>query len=204
MTPASHLRAAGAALVLDVEGPPLPRVLHWGADPGDLEDARAAWPRPAAPGVPHTALDDPWPLTLLPAEADGWSGRPGLAWHRAARHASPRLRHDRPADRRRGRRRGRSSRSRRGRRRGSVEVESGCGSSRAACCAPASPCAHRPPGRARPRRRPGPAARAGGGRRAARPHRPLVPRARPQRSPLQHGTHLRESRRGRTGHDATG
>ena len=28
------LRAAGVAVVLDASGPGLPRVLHWGADPG--------------------------------------------------------------------------------------------------------------------------------------------------------------------------
>ena len=30
------LRSAGVAVLLDVEGPDLPRILHWGADPGAL------------------------------------------------------------------------------------------------------------------------------------------------------------------------
>lgn len=86
------LRAAGTAVVLDVEGPHLPRVLHWGADPGELgvEDLRAL-AHDLVPAVPGSALDAPWPLTLVPAEADGWSGRPGLAGHRGGGAVFPRL-----------------------------------------------------------------------------------------------------------------
>ena len=61
------LRAAGVALILDASGVGLPRVLHWGADPGELDDA--ALVELAADlrvGVPHSALDEPWPFTLLP------------------------------------------------------------------------------------------------------------------------------------------
>jgi len=87
------LRAAGAGVVLDVAGPGLPRVLHWGADPGPLD--RPALERLAeavVPAVPASALDSPGPLTLLPGEPDGWSGRPGLAGHRDGADAFPRLR----------------------------------------------------------------------------------------------------------------
>ncbi len=66
----------------------LPRVLHWGRDAfGPAGDpVQAEWLRRIGadlePAVPHSALDQPWPLTLLPGQADGWSGRPGLsgAW----------------------------------------------------------------------------------------------------------------------------
>lgn len=74
------LRAAGVALLLDTSGDGLPRVLHWGADPGELDGAALAEViADLGVGVPHSALDDPWPFTLLPGPADGWSGRPGLA-----------------------------------------------------------------------------------------------------------------------------
>jgi alpha-galactosidase len=77
------LRAAGTGLLLDVAGPLLPRVLHWGADPGDLAaDQLRALARAVLPAVPHSSPDQPVPLTLLPGEPDGWSGRPGLAGHR--------------------------------------------------------------------------------------------------------------------------
>jgi alpha-galactosidase len=86
------LRADGVALLLDVAGPALPRVLHFGADPGAL-DARAAarLVRDLTPAVAHNAPDEPWSLPLLPGEADGWSGRPGLAGHRDGRDAFARL-----------------------------------------------------------------------------------------------------------------
>jgi alpha-galactosidase len=86
------LRSAGVAVLLDTSGPQLPRVLHWGGDPGPLDDA--ALERLAAdlvPGQPRSALDDPAPFPLLPSEPDGWSGRPGLAGHREGRDPFPRL-----------------------------------------------------------------------------------------------------------------
>ena len=85
------LRAAGTALVLDVDGPALPRVVHWGADVPGLEDEPGLLDL-LRPPVPHNAPDEPWPLPLLPTEADGWSGHPGIAWHRSGGSAAPRLR----------------------------------------------------------------------------------------------------------------
>ena len=79
------LRAAGTAILLDLDGHLLPRVLHWGADVGDLDlDACRELATALTPAVPHSALDEPIPLTLLPGEPDGWSGRPGVAGHRGA------------------------------------------------------------------------------------------------------------------------
>ena len=37
MADLTHLRTAGVSLVLDLTGPALPRVLHWGADLGDTD-----------------------------------------------------------------------------------------------------------------------------------------------------------------------
>ena len=34
-----HLRAGGVSLVVDARGPRLPRLVHWGADLGDMPDA---------------------------------------------------------------------------------------------------------------------------------------------------------------------
>jgi alpha-galactosidase len=87
-----HLRAAGVSLVLAGAPADLPRVLHWGADLGDLSEhdlrelARAADP----PVVPNT-MDAPVLLAVLPAHADGWAGLPGLRGHREGRDWSPRF-----------------------------------------------------------------------------------------------------------------
>ncbi|MDQ1292403.1 MAG: alpha-galactosidase [Actinomycetota bacterium] len=86
------LRAAGTALLLDTSGPGLPRVLHWGADPGDLDIPslreladNLATGRAADPGLPDPGLP------LLPQECDLWSGHPGIAGHRDGRDCHPRL-----------------------------------------------------------------------------------------------------------------
>ncbi|GAB3593768.1 alpha-galactosidase [Angustibacter peucedani] len=93
------LRAAGTSVLLDVGGPRLPRVLHWGSDLGDLADAdgrvdpatAADVVRSATTAVPRSALDAPMSFTLLPVETDGWSGAPGVAGHRDGTAAHPRL-----------------------------------------------------------------------------------------------------------------
>ncbi|MGZ4612544.1 MAG: alpha-galactosidase [Kineosporiaceae bacterium] len=92
MTAPVLLRSAGVAVLLDTDGPQLPRVLHWGADPGPLDaDALARLAADLVPGRPHAGLDEPWPFPLLPTEVDGWAGRAGLAGHREGRHPFPRL-----------------------------------------------------------------------------------------------------------------
>lgn len=85
------LRRDGVSVILDVPAAGLPRLMHWGADLGDLdvEEVRALV-RATEPAVPRNALDEPWPLTVLPTQADGWLGRPGLAAHRQGRTLYPR------------------------------------------------------------------------------------------------------------------
>ena len=90
MTPAvTVVRGAGSALVLADDGAGLPSVLHWGPD---LPDAAAADLAIVTSGpVPNNALDEPWPLTVLPTSGEGWLGTPGYAAHRAGSHTAPRL-----------------------------------------------------------------------------------------------------------------
>jgi alpha-galactosidase len=77
------VQSAGVALVVlpHADGSRLPEVLHWGSSlPGpESVDALALV---TAPPVPASSVDAAWPLTLLPSQADGWSGTPGLAGHR--------------------------------------------------------------------------------------------------------------------------
>ncbi len=82
------LRSAGTCLVFDTSGEGLPRVLHWGAE---LPAAAVAeLPVIVRGPVPPNALDEPWPLTVLPTSGDGWLGTPGYAAHRAGGATAPR------------------------------------------------------------------------------------------------------------------
>lgn len=77
--PWTVLRGDGVGVVIHHDGPGLPRVLHWGADLGPLDDA-ACDALAAALGrqTPPATLDAAWELSVLPQESDGWAGRPGL------------------------------------------------------------------------------------------------------------------------------
>jgi alpha-galactosidase len=82
------LRSAGTCLVFDTSGEGLPRVLHWGAE---LPAAAVAeLPVIVRGPVPPNALDEPWPLTVLPTSGDGWLGTPGYVAHRAGGATAPR------------------------------------------------------------------------------------------------------------------
>lgn len=93
------LRGGGAALIVDVPevgSTGLARVLHWGADPGsvgaaDLEALRVT----AVPAIGVNLPDVASAPTLLPGESDGWRGRPGLSAHRGGRPVHPRWTLDR-------------------------------------------------------------------------------------------------------------
>lgn len=78
-----HLRAGGVSLVLDAAGDRLPRVLHWGADLGDLPgDELRALREVAVPPVTSGGTDEPPVLSVLPEQSAGWLGTPGLTGHR--------------------------------------------------------------------------------------------------------------------------
>jgi len=78
-----YFRADGVCVVLDVTPPDLPRILHWGADLGELtqaelrELARISRRQPVA-----NEPDDAPILTVLPENSLGWTGTPGLEGHR--------------------------------------------------------------------------------------------------------------------------
>ncbi|MFI2296777.1 alpha-galactosidase [Isoptericola sp. NPDC019571] len=92
MTTAHHvLHRDGTALVLHLPTHGLPAVVHWGADLGPLDDDAAdALLRATSRQTPPGTLDAAWRLPLLPQESDGWSGRPGLLVTRAGRPVYPR------------------------------------------------------------------------------------------------------------------
>ena len=63
-----HLRGGGVSFVVDDAG----QVVHWGAA---IEDDASAL---TTPPIPRASFDVPVPLTLVPSREDGWRGRPGL------------------------------------------------------------------------------------------------------------------------------
>ncbi|GAA1039266.1 alpha-galactosidase [Virgisporangium ochraceum] len=93
MTEVVHLRTPGVcSLLLDCSGPALPRVLHWGADLGELPTAALdAISVASTPDIVHAALDAPVVLSVLPEQSGGWLGTPGLTGHRVGRHFSARF-----------------------------------------------------------------------------------------------------------------
>ncbi|CAH0204530.1 Alpha-galactosidase [Microbacterium oxydans] len=82
-----HLTSGGVSVVIDLTGA---RLLHWGAelDSADV-DALAATSTGA---VTFSSFDDARVFPLLAVEADGWSGAPAIAWHRGGLHSAPLLR----------------------------------------------------------------------------------------------------------------
>jgi len=85
-----HLRAAGVSVVVDLGGATLPRVLHWGADLGELTDLELADLRLAARPQPiGFSVDGPVEVAILPQQSAGWLGTPGLSGSRGGRDFSP-------------------------------------------------------------------------------------------------------------------
>lgn len=86
------LRAAGAAFILQISDP-IPRVLHWGADLGDLSPAQAsALALTAGPAQLNNSPDIPRSFSAMPTEYEGWSGTPALSGHADGRATTPRPR----------------------------------------------------------------------------------------------------------------
>lgn len=89
--PLVHLRRDGVSVVVETRSVPaaaaryatLPTILHWGADLGPvdadaLRDVAAALSRQTRPGT----LDAAWQASILPVEGDMWAGRPGILLRR--------------------------------------------------------------------------------------------------------------------------
>ncbi len=88
-----HLRGDDTSVLVDARGDALPRVLHWGAPLGDLdEDALRAVADAVSRQTAPATLDAAWELTLVPTEGDGWAGRPGIQLHRGGILVNPRWR----------------------------------------------------------------------------------------------------------------
>ncbi|WP_413452456.1 alpha-galactosidase [Georgenia phoenicis] len=85
-----HLRRGGTSVLLDAAGD-VPSIVHWGRDLGELDHAAlAALCGVAVRGVAHSSPDVPRALTVLPSERDAWAGHPAVAGHTEGRGQFPR------------------------------------------------------------------------------------------------------------------
>jgi alpha-galactosidase len=78
VAPTVYLRGGGASILFELSGA-IPQILHWGADLGELTDAERQSIRDlAVPLITHNSTDEPRRFSLLPTEAEAWSGTPGI------------------------------------------------------------------------------------------------------------------------------
>ncbi|MFP7833577.1 alpha-galactosidase [Marisediminicola sp. LYQ134] len=84
-----HYRAGGVSLVVDLADGTLPRLVHWGADLGELGSAELAdLVAVTVPPVATSVPDVPVRPSILPEQSSGWLGSGGLAGHRSGRRFS--------------------------------------------------------------------------------------------------------------------
>jgi len=91
----AHLTRAGVSVVLGRDDAGIPVVLHWGAALGDLDDvALTGLLKARRPGVARSSYDVPRSTGVVPDGTRGFSGTPALEGHRVggdARAAAPSL-----------------------------------------------------------------------------------------------------------------
>ncbi|OLF06153.1 alpha-galactosidase [Actinophytocola xinjiangensis] len=79
-----HLATDTVSVVLDARGGRLPTVVHWGAPLGPLSDEDLATLADTVVGpAANSAVDEPVGVALVPEATAGHPGRPGLRGHRA-------------------------------------------------------------------------------------------------------------------------
>ncbi|HEX2130829.1 MAG TPA: alpha-galactosidase [Actinophytocola sp.] len=79
-----HLSSDTVSLVLDARGGGLPVVVHWGAPLGALsEEDLVVLADTTVPPQANSTPDAPVPVALLPEAVRGYQGRPGLRGHRS-------------------------------------------------------------------------------------------------------------------------
>lgn len=88
--PAVHLTREGVSLVLAPSPHDGPVLLHWGPGLGDLSAADlTALVEAQRPGVPHSALDRPRQRGVLGQTSGGFTGTPALRGYRPVRRSGP-------------------------------------------------------------------------------------------------------------------
>ncbi|GEB45899.1 MULTISPECIES: alpha-galactosidase [Microbacterium] len=86
------LRAAGVAVVLGLPQDALPFVIHWGGDIGAQDaDSLRELALHAQPPLATNGVDVPVIVGVVPENAAGWTGTPGLQGHRSGQAWSTRF-----------------------------------------------------------------------------------------------------------------
>ncbi|MBG6216640.1 alpha-galactosidase [Arthrobacter sp. CAN_A6] len=87
-----HLSRGGTSVVLDTTTPGVPAIVYWGRALGEQpREALRSLAVAARPQRVSGGIDVPGRLTLLPLEAFGWQGMPGLTGDRRGTGAFPAL-----------------------------------------------------------------------------------------------------------------
>ncbi|MFE5410368.1 alpha-galactosidase [Microbacterium sp. NPDC056569] len=87
-----HLTRGGTSVVVDLDAPPAPAIVHWGAAlAGSTPDTLKALAVAARGQRVSGGLDATPALTLVPTGAEGWFAAPGLEGHRDGSGVSIRL-----------------------------------------------------------------------------------------------------------------
>ncbi|MDQ4085841.1 MAG: alpha-galactosidase [Actinomycetota bacterium] len=95
MSQVVQLRGGGVGIVLAVEDDRLPQVLHWGADLGPASETELeALLKATEPPAARSALDEPYRPGLLPEPSRGFTGTPGLQGFRLGGAGGPQPRFD--------------------------------------------------------------------------------------------------------------
>lgn len=85
-----HVQAGGTSLVLHVPHQTAPEIAYWGPALGDPDDAELdAVVRANHPQQRVGDIDRPTPVSLIPVSAEGWNGAPGVEGHRGRQAFSP-------------------------------------------------------------------------------------------------------------------
>ena len=87
-----HLSRGGTSVVVDLDATPGPAIVHWGRElAGSTDESLRGLAIAARAQRVSGGLDQPPAMTLLPTAADGWFGTPGLEGHRGGEGVSIRL-----------------------------------------------------------------------------------------------------------------
>lgn len=87
-----HLHDDTSSVVINLQGAGLPVVTHWGRTLGDVDQTALRGLVDVVTGtIPNSSPDHVVALALLPDAGAGHSGRPGLRGHRGGEHFAPAL-----------------------------------------------------------------------------------------------------------------
>ena len=78
-TPYIHLQQSGVSVVVALGI--TPALVYWGSALDDDAPLLEALVTTSLPATLNSSMDEPRRFPLIPTQADGWSGTPGLSWH---------------------------------------------------------------------------------------------------------------------------